>query len=281
MPLAAKGYRFQADFDEATQLADNADVRISGVTRRARDDARSRSSDRTRVDDRDRRRATRRSRATRRRSCARRRCSARPTSSSRPGTEASGDAARRRPAAGDAGAGRRSSSTRSCARSTSRRATTCSASCKGSARALDGPRRGPERRARQPARRSPSDAGDLLRVLDSQQRAVRRLVSRQRARCSTRSGAARASSRGSCARWRPRARHDRAPQRRAGRDRADPADDAARAAPDARRASRSCRARRGRSCATCAPPRARSGRRWPTRCRWRPSCAGCSATSTA
>ena len=31
-PLAAKGYRFQADFKEATQLADNADVRISGVT---------------------------------------------------------------------------------------------------------------------------------------------------------------------------------------------------------------------------------------------------------
>jgi phospholipid/cholesterol/gamma-HCH transport system substrate-binding protein len=31
-PLAPKGYRFAADFDEATQLADNADVRISGVT---------------------------------------------------------------------------------------------------------------------------------------------------------------------------------------------------------------------------------------------------------
>ena len=31
-PLSAKGYRFQANFDEATQLADNADVRISGVT---------------------------------------------------------------------------------------------------------------------------------------------------------------------------------------------------------------------------------------------------------
>jgi ABC-type transporter Mla subunit MlaD len=31
-PISAKGYRFQADFGEATQLADNADVRISGVT---------------------------------------------------------------------------------------------------------------------------------------------------------------------------------------------------------------------------------------------------------
>lgn len=31
IPLAAHGYRFQADFQEATQLADNANVRISGV----------------------------------------------------------------------------------------------------------------------------------------------------------------------------------------------------------------------------------------------------------
>jgi phospholipid/cholesterol/gamma-HCH transport system substrate-binding protein len=31
-PISAKGYRFHADFEEATQLADNADVRISGVT---------------------------------------------------------------------------------------------------------------------------------------------------------------------------------------------------------------------------------------------------------
>ena len=31
-PISAQGYRFQADFEEATQLADNADVRISGVT---------------------------------------------------------------------------------------------------------------------------------------------------------------------------------------------------------------------------------------------------------
>jgi ABC-type transporter Mla subunit MlaD len=31
-PISAKGYRFHADFEEATQLAENADVRISGVT---------------------------------------------------------------------------------------------------------------------------------------------------------------------------------------------------------------------------------------------------------
>ena len=32
IPLAAKGYRYYADFNEATQLTANADVRISGVT---------------------------------------------------------------------------------------------------------------------------------------------------------------------------------------------------------------------------------------------------------
>lgn len=32
VPLSPEGYRFDARFDEATQLADNADVRISGVT---------------------------------------------------------------------------------------------------------------------------------------------------------------------------------------------------------------------------------------------------------
>ena len=32
IPLAAKGYRYYADFNEATQLTSNADVRISGVT---------------------------------------------------------------------------------------------------------------------------------------------------------------------------------------------------------------------------------------------------------
>ena len=32
IPLAAKGYRYYADFGEATQLTSNADVRISGVT---------------------------------------------------------------------------------------------------------------------------------------------------------------------------------------------------------------------------------------------------------
>ena len=81
IPLTPKGYRFQTSFGEATQLAKEADVRISGVSvgkvkdiettgRRAL--ARRPSSSRT---------ATRRCPRTPRRSCARRRCWARPTSS--------------------------------------------------------------------------------------------------------------------------------------------------------------------------------------------------------
>ena len=81
-PLKPEGYRFTVPFNEATQLAVESDVRISGVsvgkvksielsattgspTRRSSSTAR-----------------TRRSPTTRGRSCARRRCSARPTSSS-------------------------------------------------------------------------------------------------------------------------------------------------------------------------------------------------------
>ena len=65
-------------------------------------------------------------------------------------TGESGDAARRRAAAGDAGAARRSSSTRSCARSTSRRARDLQRFLEGTARGARGPRRRPQRRARQP-----------------------------------------------------------------------------------------------------------------------------------
>ena len=80
VPLKPHGYRFQASFAEATQLAQEADVRISGVNvGRVKkidlgDDGRTtrRSSSTT---------STRRSRRTAARSCARRRSSARPTSS--------------------------------------------------------------------------------------------------------------------------------------------------------------------------------------------------------
>jgi hypothetical protein len=83
IPLKPKGYRFTASFSEATQLAQEADVRISGVpvgkVKTIEPDkktgAPTSSSSSTR--------ATRRCRRTRRRSCARRRCWARPTSSSR------------------------------------------------------------------------------------------------------------------------------------------------------------------------------------------------------
>ncbi len=81
LPLKPEGYRFTVPFNEATQLAVESDVRISGVSvgkvksielggQRAR-----------RRDDRDRQPVTRRSPPTPGRSCARRRCSARPTSS--------------------------------------------------------------------------------------------------------------------------------------------------------------------------------------------------------
>ena len=81
IPLKPEGYRFQVPFDEATQLAAESDVRISGVSvgkvkgdrpLRRGPAPRRRSSSRS---------ATRRSPRTPGRSCARRRCSARPTSS--------------------------------------------------------------------------------------------------------------------------------------------------------------------------------------------------------
>ena len=82
IPLRPEGYRMHVKFPEATSLAQEADVRISGVNvgkvKIKEQDKRDRP-DRRR--DRARRAATRRSRATRRRSCARRRCWARPTSS--------------------------------------------------------------------------------------------------------------------------------------------------------------------------------------------------------
>ena len=84
VPLKPHGYRFQASFAEATQLAQEADVRISGVNvgkvkkidlgDDGRTDATIELDDQVRA-------AARRTAA---RSCARRRCSARPTSSSRP-----------------------------------------------------------------------------------------------------------------------------------------------------------------------------------------------------
>ena len=85
IPLKPKGYRFASASRRPTQLAQEADVRISGVSvgKVKTIDARHADGPLGR-DDRDRRARTRRCRATRGRSCARRRCSARPTSSSRP-----------------------------------------------------------------------------------------------------------------------------------------------------------------------------------------------------
>ncbi len=81
LPLKPKGYRFTVAFPRTFALAEQSDVRISGVEvghvvslklgkRRAHP-----------RDDRSRRPATRRSARTCTRSCARRRCSGRPTCS--------------------------------------------------------------------------------------------------------------------------------------------------------------------------------------------------------
>ena len=82
IPLKPKGYRFTASFSEATQLAQEADVRISGVpvgkVKTIEPDKKTGRSDRR---DPARLAATRRCPPTPRRSCARRRCWARPTSS--------------------------------------------------------------------------------------------------------------------------------------------------------------------------------------------------------
>ena len=82
IPLKPKGYRFQRRFAEATQLAKEADVRISGVpVGKVKDDRARQDDGPLDVDDRARPAVRAAARATRRRSCARRRCWARPTSS--------------------------------------------------------------------------------------------------------------------------------------------------------------------------------------------------------
>ena len=80
-PLKPQGYRVKVNFHEATQLAQEADVRISGVpvgrvkTKELDDETTDLGRDRAR------RPVRAASRPTRARCCARRRCSARPTSS--------------------------------------------------------------------------------------------------------------------------------------------------------------------------------------------------------
>ena len=124
-PISAKGYRFQADFEEATQLADNADVRISGVSV-GHVKKSEQVEDKTRVEiEIDERYAPipQDTQATLRQKTLLGETYVELT----PGSKASGTcptAASCRPRRSS----RRSSSTRSCARWTSRRATTCSAS---------------------------------------------------------------------------------------------------------------------------------------------------------
>ena len=87
VPLKPKGYRFTASFAEATPLAQEADVRISGVPvgkvkTIEPDESTGRSDASIEIQSRVRAAAARMCA----RSCARRRCWGRPTSSSRPGT---------------------------------------------------------------------------------------------------------------------------------------------------------------------------------------------------
>ena len=83
----------RSSFQEAGQLAQEADVRIRGVPRRQGQDDRQRQADgplrRRRSSS---SRSTRRCRTTRAPTCARRRCSGRPTSSSRPGDKTADNA---------------------------------------------------------------------------------------------------------------------------------------------------------------------------------------------
>ncbi len=139
IPLKPQGYRFQTSFAEATQLANEADVRISGVPGRAA----SRRSSPTRDGPLDRgHRAAVALRAdarpTRGRSCARRRCWARPTSSSRraaatPSRSPEGGSL---PRVADLRHGR--SSTRSSAPSTPRRARRSRPGCRSRRAAIGG-----------------------------------------------------------------------------------------------------------------------------------------------
>ena len=226
-PLAAKQYRIQADFDEATQLADDRRRAHLGRDRRPRaQDAcctatararRSRSSP-----------STRRSPSDTRAILRLKTLLGETYVELTPGNEVVGRAARQRACWPAARWRRPSSSTRCCARSTPTRARRCSSSSRGWRSAVDD--RGADLNAAlgnlQPVA---GQTNDLLTVLDSQRGAVRRLVA------DTRHGVRRARAAAGRAaradhRRRPRARVDRAPQRRPGRDRADPADDAARAA---------------------------------------------------
>ena len=151
-----------------------------------------------------------------------------------------------------------SSSTRSCARfDETTRTATCSSFLKGAADAVDGPRRRHERRGSATCRAVRAATTDLLGRARPPASAPCGGSCATAARCSTRSAQRQGELAGADPRRRPRARVDGAPQRRPGRDRADPADDAARAAPDAGR-PRAARRRRHAGRARPAPGRARA-----------------------
>ncbi len=84
VPFAPQGYRLQAEFDQAVQLAQESDVRISGVSvGKVVSVSLDRHTGLTKAVLQIDSPSTRRGPPTRARSCARSRCWARPTSSSR------------------------------------------------------------------------------------------------------------------------------------------------------------------------------------------------------
>ena len=277
-PISAKGYRFQADFEEATQLADNADVRISGVT--VGHVKKSEQVDETtRVEIEIEARYApipQDTRATLRQKTLLGETYVELTPGSGDGADLP-DGGQLPATPGEAD--RRARRDPACARRADARRP--AALPEGHGACVRGARRGRQRRRREPV-------------------AVCRGRRRPGTTCSTRRSGPFASS---SSRQRPGVRVARPPPGRAvragprrstccwGRPRAANAElaETVRILPttlrelpsDAWPSSRPFRARHARSCATFDPPRAHSSRLCRTRFRWRPSCAACSATSIA
>ena len=191
LPLKPEGYRFTVPFKEATQLAEESDVRISGVSVgkvKSIEPGRQRAR---RRDDRARQpvRADPRRHA---RDPAPEDPARRDLRRADPGDARAAPPCRRAAPCRRPRSPSRSSSTRSSAPSTPAPARRSRSGCRGRPRPLRG--RGPDLSAAI-AELGPfaEQTNRLLRVLDSQHHAVRQL-SRTAARCSRRSRSARASS---------------------------------------------------------------------------------------
>ena len=149
-PLKPKGYRFKVSFGEATQLANEADVRISGVpvgkvktiatnSQTGRSDADDRAQARVRADP-----------GRRARDPAPEDAAGRDLRRADAGHQRRPEGRRRRAGSRQARSPTPSSSTRSCGRSTPRRARRSRSGSRPRPQAIDGRGQRPQRRARQP-----------------------------------------------------------------------------------------------------------------------------------